>query len=272
MSTFEEEKDVRDLVLLNAEMQTIWNKKECEVRDVLEKFSAYRAAVDSDAKEKDELFVEEIGKREKTIKDLELKIVILQDEMCRQNETFKAFIADVQTAEKDYIQQLVDVIQIVQGLSDSLDKSSAQIICHNIRVQIETFVAKFKERDYRRYINCCDDNGSELKSADKVKTNTLTNTFLSSSMDEVKGFSLISSPEGEQLENFYSEDVFGQDGNILSLEQFSSDIFSFVSTKTSNNEHLDHEISEEDFSKLSNEVDSFENDFCNWTPLTNRQL
>lgn len=91
-----------------------------------------------------------IGKREKTIKDLELKIVILQDEMCRQNETFKAFIADVQTAEKDYMQQLVDVIQIVQGLSDSLDKSSAQIICHNIRVQIETFVAKFKERDYRR--------------------------------------------------------------------------------------------------------------------------
>lgn len=61
MSTFEEEKDVRDLVLLNAEMQTIWNKKEYEVRDVLEKFSAYRAAVDSDAKEKDELFVEEVA-------------------------------------------------------------------------------------------------------------------------------------------------------------------------------------------------------------------
>ena len=174
MSTQKQENEINDLISLNEEMQTIWSAKENEVREMLEKFSAYRSAVEADSKEKDDLFSEEIHKREMLIKDLQLTKDALQDELTRQTEAFKEVLDDFQNFEATQVEQLGDVSQLVTCLLEKFSDSDASMVCQSISVKLETSIATIKEKDYAR---CSNDywfislTHSKLSSINKISLN-----------------------------------------------------------------------------------------------------
>ena len=151
MTSQKQENEINDLILLNEEMQTIWSAKEAEVREMLERFSAYRSAVEADSKEKDDLFSEEINKRETLIKDLQLTKDALQDELQRQTEVFREVLNDLQHFEATQVQQLGDVNQLVACLLEKFSDQEANLVCQSISVKLETTIATIKEKDYARY-------------------------------------------------------------------------------------------------------------------------
>ena len=151
MTAQKQENEINDLISLNEEMQTIWSAKEAEVREMLDRFSAYRSAVEADSKEKDDLFCEEINKRETLIKDLQLTKDALQDELQRQTEVLQVILNDLQNFEENQVEQLGDVNQLVACLLEKFSDQEASLVCQSISVKLETSIATIKEKDYARY-------------------------------------------------------------------------------------------------------------------------
>ena len=155
MSKQKQENEINDLISLNEEMQTIWSAKETEVREILDKFSAYRDAVEADSKERDEMYSEEINKRDMVIKDLHLTKESLQDELARKTAAFRELLEDVQNFDASQVEQLGDVHQLVVSLLETFSDQGATIVCQSISLKLETSIATMKEKDYVRYDNDC---------------------------------------------------------------------------------------------------------------------
>ena len=153
MSKQKQENEINDLISLNEEMQTIWSAKEAEVREILDRFSTYRDAVEADSKEKDEIYSEEINKREMLIKDLQLTKDALQEELARQTGALRGVLDDVQNFEATQVQQLGDVNQLVACLLEKFTDQEASLVCQSISVKLETSIATIKEKDYARCSN-----------------------------------------------------------------------------------------------------------------------
>lgn len=150
MSKQKQENEINDLISLNEEMQTIWSAKETEVREILERFSAYRDAVEADSKERDEMYSEEINKRDMVIKDLHLTKESLQDELARQTAAFRELLEDVQNFDASQVEQLGDVNQLVACLLETFSDQDATVVCQSISLKLETSIATVKRKEYER--------------------------------------------------------------------------------------------------------------------------
>ena len=116
MSKRKQESDLSDLLLLNEELQTMWSEKESEVREILERFSTYRMAVEADSKEKEELYAEEILKRERTIKDLKCTKCQLEEKLLDKEATIEKLTTDIQEKENGHLKKFLEVNELVEGL------------------------------------------------------------------------------------------------------------------------------------------------------------
>lgn len=150
----EQENEINELIFVNEEMQIMLSAKEDELREILEKSSAYRAAVESDSKEKDDLHSEEIDKREILIKDLQMTNETLRDELALQTRTFCEVLNDVQNFETSHVRELLDINEMVACLLEkvfAIDED-ASLVCQSISVKLEASIATIREKDYTRYI------------------------------------------------------------------------------------------------------------------------
>ena len=154
MSKRKHENEINDLISLNEEMQTIWSAKETEVREMLDRFSAYRDAVAADSKEKDEIYSEEIHKRDMLIKNLQLTKEALQDELVRQSKTFRDILEDFQNFESSQVDELGDVHVLVASLLDKSTDHESSMVCQSISLRLEKSIALVKEKDYARCDLC----------------------------------------------------------------------------------------------------------------------
>ena len=151
MSKQKQENEISDLISLNEEIQTIVSAKDTEVREILEKFSAYRDAVEADSKEKDEMYSEEINKRDTLIKELHLTKESLEDELTRQTSAFRELLDDVRNFDASQVEELGDVSQLVTRLLETFSDQDATVVCQSISLKLETSIATVKEKDYVRY-------------------------------------------------------------------------------------------------------------------------
>ncbi|XP_028402078.1 uncharacterized protein LOC114525070 [Dendronephthya gigantea] len=151
MSSQKQENEINELVSFNEEIHSILSAKESEIREILERFSTYRDAVEADTKEKDEIYSEETSKREALINELQLTRDALLEQLTQQTQMLREIIFDAQTFEATHVEQLGDVHQLVAGLLEKFSDQEASLVCQRISVKLETSIATIKEKDYTRH-------------------------------------------------------------------------------------------------------------------------
>ncbi|XP_028416782.1 rootletin-like [Dendronephthya gigantea] len=262
MSNQKQGNEINELVSFNEEIHSILSAKESEIREILERFSTYRDAVEADTKEKDEIYSEETSKREALINELQLTRDALLEQLTQQTQMLREIIFDAQTFEATHVEQLGDVHQLVAGLLEKFSDQEASLVCQRISVKLETSIATIKEKDYTRYVSCLDISELEEKSSEELKENYRSSKLgksLSSSVDEGTGYSIMSSSDGERNDSTLTDNEPALNNERVGQGKFSSDNFISGSLIGTKNDDL-YETFDEDFTQLLRHVDEFESD------------